>query len=57
MRQEDIKLAMLVLSENLADVEKLAGPVVAQAAVEKWQTEDDVNQKRAQTNTLKTISS
>lgn len=57
MRQEDVKLAMLVLSENLADVEKVAGPAVAQASIENLQVEDDVNQKRARPTTLRTVSS
>jgi hypothetical protein len=55
--QEDVKLAMLVLSENLADVEKVAGPVVAQVAIEYLQAEDDVNQKRPRPTTLRTVSS
>lgn len=57
VRQEDVKLAMLVLSENLADVEKVAGPVVAQVAIENLQAEDNVNQKRARPTTLRTVSS
>lgn len=58
VRQEDVKLAMLVLSENLADVEKVAAvPIVAQTAIDNLQAEDDINLKRARPSTLRTVSS
>ncbi|XP_059483152.1 intermembrane lipid transfer protein Vps13 isoform X2 [Neocloeon triangulifer] len=55
VRQEDVKLGMLVLSENLGDIEQVIEPI-EQVTVESLQTEEESVQKHARPKTLRTIS-